>query len=225
MRLTKKDILLLVLIGGVGTVLSDILEFFSIKYTQATNFALLYRTVTIFTVIFAWVFFGEKITRRKSLLLLMIFSGSFLFATSGAGISLSLGDIFAILVALVNAFFFNILLKHACSNIHPFVAASGTFFAGFLPIIFLTAAQNAIRPPVNASLIFLMTVINILLILFRNKAYTIASASYVSMIFSLTPVLVAALSFTFLGESLTAVQILGGILIISSGILTEKLKI
>jgi drug/metabolite transporter (DMT)-like permease len=44
------------------------------------------------------------------------------------------------------------------------------------------------------------------------------------MIFSFTPVIVSFIAVPVLGESLTFVQIGGGILVVLAGVLVEKLK-
>lgn len=52
-----------------------------------------------------------------------------------------------------------------------------------------------------------------------------ATASYVTMIFSLTPIFVSLMAIPLLKESLAPIQIVGGILIILAGVSVEKLKI
>ena len=85
--------------------------------------------------------------------------------------------------------------------------------------------KGAIAIPQMPVLVLLFAIINAFVITFRFLAYKHATASYVTMIFSLTPVSVFILAVPFLGESITPVQIIGGILIILAGIATEKLNI
>ena len=74
-------------------------------------------------------------------------------------------------------------------------------------------------------LLILLTISNIIGTTFRFKAYKHASASYVTMIVSLTPLIVLLLAIPILGEKITLIQMFGGILIILAGVFVEKLKI
>jgi len=45
------------------------------------------------------------------------------------------------------------------------------------------------------------------------------------MVFSFTPVFVSFMAIPLLGEVMTPIQIIGGVLIIAAGIMVEKLKV
>lgn len=64
-----------------------------------------------------------------------------------------------------------------------------------------------------------------LLWIFLNRTLRVASASYMTMMSMMTPVILTALALVFLKESIEPIQILGAIFIISSGFVTHYLKI
>jgi len=105
------------------------------------------------------------------------------------------------------------------------LSASSSVLIGFLPKIVIAFLFTSIALPQNIPLILLLTIVGITLTQLRFVAYKSASASYVTMVFSFTPVFVSFMAIPILGESMTLLQIIGGILIILAGILVEKLKI
>ncbi|MBI3379161.1 EamA family transporter [Candidatus Gottesmanbacteria bacterium] len=58
----------------------------------------------------------------------------------------------------------------------------------------------------------------------KNEIRNKRTSSFITMIVSLTPLFVSLLSFPILGERLKIIQLIGGVFIISSGFLAEKMK-
>lgn len=223
-KLTKKNKGLLVFIGITGSIGISFLQSLALKNTTAVNFSFLYRTIVIFTIFFAWIFFKEKMSPRKLLIVFLIIAGSYLLTTKGQGLSLGIGDVYTLLMAASAAFIANILTKHTTSKMHPDLSGAVTMLVSFLSLLLVAILTNTIRIPNALLLIFCVGVIHFFQIRTRNKAYQVATASFVTMIVSLTPLFVAIMSIPLLGEKLEAVQLVGGMLIISSGFLAEKLR-
>jgi len=223
--LTKKDCLILLGMGLVSTIGVNITEAFALKYSLAINYSFLIRTVILFTIIFAYLFLGEKLTLKKIILAILILIGAYLLTTRGKIISFTLGDIFTLTEAALIAFGNNILGKMATNRMSTNLSASGGFLIGVIPLAFIALINNAIAVPKSFFLIILLTFVYIVLTNLRFKAYKNATASYVTMVFSFTPVFVSLIAIPFLNETMTLIQILGGILIVLAGISVEKLKI
>jgi len=224
-RLSNKDKTLLIIIGILGSVGINYLQSLALKNTPAVNFSFLYRTVVVFTIFFAWIFFKEKITRGKLFIAIIIVFGSYLLTTGGQGLVFGIGDIYTLLMAASAAFIANILIKHTVSKMHPDLSASAIAIVTLISLLILSVITRQLSYPSGIILISLAALISFFQVRFRNRAYQVATASFVTMIVSFTPVFVSLLSFPLLGERLDPIQLLGGGLIVSSGVLAEKLKI
>lgn len=223
--LAQKDYFILLGMGLVSTIGVNITEALALKYSFAVNYSFLIRTVILFTIVFAYLFLGEKLTLKKIVLSVLILVGAYFLTTKGQIISLSLGDIFTLIEAALIAFGNNILGKMATNRMSTDLSASAGLLIGILPLAGIAYFNNAIAFPKLFPLILMLTVSNIILTVFRFKAYKNASASFVTMVFSFTPVFVSLIAIPLLKESVTPIQIVGGILILIAGVAVDKLKI
>lgn len=224
-RIKTKTALLLIIIGLMTSVGIIIVENFAVKYTTAVNYSFLIRLTTVFTIFLAGIFFREKLSNKKIVLVACILLGSYFLTTNGAGIVLHRGDIFTIIEAFMLAFVNNILIKMVVAKIHPDLAGGLIFFVEIIPIILFAIMNNALKAPINWFIVLLLICVDVLNVQTRNRAYQIATASYVTMIMSFTPVLVTIISVFALGERITPIQLVGGAFIVSAGVFAEKLKI
>lgn len=224
-RLKKKDIQILFAIGIISSVGVVVTEFLAIKYSPAINYAFLIRTVLLFTFLFAYLFLGERFSRQKLILATLLLIGAYLLTTNGKIISLSLGDIFTLTQAALIALGNNVLGKLATNRMSTALSASASYLIGFVPKLLIALLFTHIVIPEQLFAIFCLSVVYILLIQLRFEAYKNASASYVTMVFSFTPVFVSFMAIPLLGETMTPVQIIGGILIIFAGAIVARLKI
>ena len=217
---------LFVLLGmGLNSIILSILEPFAIKYSTAINYSFLIRSVLLFTVLFAFIFLNEKLTRKKIVLVILTLVGAYLLTTKGQLIALSLGDGLTLLEAAFIAFGNNVLGKLSTKNMSANIASAGSFFVSVLPVAIIALINNAVVLPKYPFLLLGITVFSILITITRFRAYRHASASYVTMVFSFTPVFVTLIAYIFLREVITPIQIVGGGLMVLAGIAAEKLKI
>ncbi|MBP6994219.1 DMT family transporter [Candidatus Woesebacteria bacterium] len=215
-----------VLLGmGLNSIILSILESFAIKFSTAINYSFLIRSVLLFTVLFALIFLNETLTRKKIVLVVLTLVGAYLLTTKGQILSLSLGDGLTLLEAAFIAFGNNILGKLSTKNMSANIASAGSFFVSVVPIAIIALINNAVVFPKFPLLLVGITVFSILITTMRFRAYRHASASYVTMIFSFTPVFVALIAYFFLHETITLIQVVGGGMMVLAGIATEKLKI
>jgi len=76
-KLSKRTIFLLLFIGVASSLGVNYLQSLALANTPAINFAFLYRMIVVFTVIFAWLFLKEKLTRQKMVLVPLFLSDPF----------------------------------------------------------------------------------------------------------------------------------------------------
>jgi len=189
-KTTKKDRFVLLGMALVSTVGVGITEVFALKYSSAINYSFLIRTVIFFTILFAYFFLGEKITLKKIILAVLLLAGAYLLTTKGQLISFTLGDIFTLTEAALIALGNNVFGKMATNSMSTDLSASGSFLIGVIPIALIALANKAIAVPKSFFLILFLTLFYILITIYRFKAYKNATASYVTMVFSFTPVFV-----------------------------------
>lgn len=225
MRLPKRHIVFLAVMGFVSLFLVNVAEFFALRYSPAVNFSFLIRMVVPFTIILAFIVLGEPLTRKKIVLAILLLVGSYLFTTQGKGLALTRGDLFTLAEAAFIAIGNGVLGKMSTNIMSPALGAIGTFIFGFIPIALFSLAMGGAVLPTTVLLIPAIAVSHILITIFRFQAYKYGNASYVTMVFSFTPVFVSLMAIPFLGETLSAVQLTGGVLIVGAAVLVEKLKI
>ncbi len=215
----------LVGIGIASSIGINYLQALALANTSAVNFSFLYRTIVVFTIIFAYIFFKEAITAKKWFLTILILIGSYFLTTGGQVIALTKGDIYTLLMAASAAFVANILIKHTVSKMHPDLSGSAISIVAALALLLFGIASNSLKMPINVLMILVGASFSFTLTMARNRAYTLSTASFVTMIFSLTPVFVAVLSYPLLHERLEPMELVGGAIIVASTFLVEKFKI
>ncbi len=80
-RIGRGDWKLLALSGVVGAVIGPVIYFYGLERTTASNSVLLSNSESLFTMLFAYAFLGERATRREYLALAGIAVGAFLVTT------------------------------------------------------------------------------------------------------------------------------------------------
>lgn len=223
--LRRTDYILLTAMALVSSVGVGLAEVFALSYSPAINFSFLIRTVTLFTIIFASVFLKEKITKEKLILVILLLVGSFFLTTGGKTLHFTRGDMFTIIEAILIAFGTNVLGKLATNRIPANTVSSGRFLISVFPLVLLALANTSIALPQHIGLVLVITLLDFLLAIFIFQGFKHATATFMTMIMSFTPVFVSLIAFSVLGESMSVIQIIGGGCIVLSGILVEKLKI
>lgn len=224
-KVRLRTLAIFALIGFGGSIAIGLMENLAIANTTATNFAFLIRTVVLFTILFSALFFKEPITRKKMIMAGTILAGAYFLNIQNGSFSLRTGDIYTLIEAASIAFFTNILVKKLVTRLDPDFTAGATFVAG---TIFLVAVLWIQKTPLllnNVWLLMLYSLCNVIFARIRNRAFQHATSTFVTMIMSFTPVFVLFISFVLLGERLSMIQLLGGGLIVLTGLMAEYLKI
>ena len=223
-NLRPKLWILLLVMGLVNMIGVVLVEALALKSSPAVNFSFLIRTVIVFTILLAAVFLKESLTLKKLVLTFLILAGSYLLITQGQSLTFQIGDFYTILEALLLATL-SIMQKTATTKLGPKFAAAGSFLFAIIPFALLMMLQGAVAVPKFPLATIALAFFYIAIMQTKLTAFKSATASYGTMIFSFTPIFVSLLAIPFLGETLTPIQIIGGILIVSAGVGVEKLKI
>jgi drug/metabolite transporter (DMT)-like permease len=218
--------------SGLGTYLSIL----GISQTEAINAGFLVKFATVTTILFAWVILNERLTYIKVMMVLTMLSGAYLLTTKGQIIIPRIGDLF-IIAACICWSLGNVLIRKYLIN-KPVSVDIVTFqkpISG-LPVILVLVGISIWNPGVflgtqSANSCCQMSAPVLLYGLgngfclamtwmYLNHTLKTATASYMTMMSMATPVIVSLLAMIFLKETLDWVQVVGGGMIVMSGVVT-----
>ena len=223
-RIARADWKLIVLSAFAGAALGPILYFYGLERTTASNSVLLSNSESLFTMLFAYAFLGERATRREYLALGGIAVGAFFVTTQ-----LRFGDVefFRFLTG-------NVMLVAAAAcwgigntastvmvrriPIISLIAIQLLLGAGFLlPIVTLTGASFDIPLHVLPLLVLLsLGAVVMFSILFFYAFRTIGAMRTGAVLPTSTLSGILLALYVFPNETLSEVQILGGALMVGA---------
>lgn len=236
---TPRHILVgILLANAIHFGLGGTFNFVGTSLASAVNVGFLGKFAMVSTLIFAWFLLKEKLTKSKLIASLLLIIGVFLVTTKGQMIIPHTGDILIIL-ACVFWSLGNVMLRRVLKNnpvsgelvsfLRPVIGLPVLFFFYFISPLFPKAVQ-----PVFAVNLFDLRYLNYvvgsalfssLLAIFLYRTLKVASASYMTMMSMMTPVMVSLMAIIILGEEMMMIQVVGAILIVLSGVATHYLKI
>lgn len=218
--------------SGMGTCLSII----GISLTSAINSSFLLKLTTVSTILLAWIILGERLTYIKVLMVFTMLGGAYLLTTRGEILLPQLGDLF-ILSACICWSIGNVLIRKYLTS-YTVEADLITLQKpiAVIPVILLLVGVSELVPGLYGEFQQIMSCCTLSLSIlpfivgngiflaltwiFLNNSLDVSSASYLTMMSMVTPVIVSLLAMTFLEETMIWIQILGAGLIILSSVVT-----
>jgi len=198
---------------------------YGLKETTSINYSFVIKSSIIFTPLLAIFILREKVDRNRLLLVMGFIIGIYFIISGGELILPKIGD----LLTLIAAFCFScviiiqkILAKKASSTI---IAWGRTIFCIPVVIVLSYYMNVDITKIVFPELVFTVGFLVAIMAIFVNRSINMSTATYVSMMSMIVPVLNLILGSLFLNEQINFFQILGGSLVIFSGMQVQKLKI
>lgn len=224
----KKNLVLLVL-SGIGLSINWTALFQAMKYTTISVAILSYHTAPIFITLFSAMILKEKITVRNIMFLSLAIVGVLLVMESGDSSGTAINHVKGIMFGLLGAVLYgavvviNKLIKGLSGFQRTFIQLSLVAII-LLPVVVRQASISFSQ--FDMKLWILLLIIGIVhtgiayLLYFPSikdvKGNTIAILTY------LDPIVAILTSFIILKESLTPLQAIGGILILSAAYFGEK---
>jgi len=197
---------------------------FGLRFTTSINYSFIIKSNLIFVPILAFFFFQEKITKEKIFLAFIFFTGIYLVTTRGQFILPHFGD----LLIIVAAFFFSsfsIINKKLAKMLEPEIISWGvTSCAAIFALILIFILKVNVFSSIGLLFVFLSGLTEALIILFMNKTIRITSMTYYVMMTMFVPVINLILGILFLNETISFIQLIGGIVLIISGIMVQRLR-
>jgi drug/metabolite transporter (DMT)-like permease len=224
----------LYLANGIQAGLGTSLAMVGIALTDAVNAGFLVKFTTVTTILFAWVMLKERLSALKLVTVILMLLGVFLLTTRGQTLIPRPGDIF-LLAACVCWSLGSVLIRKFLKDqpLNPDVVTMQKPLASFpillvlvgiaLAYVTLSGTQDKLFSCCtmkSADLIYgLLTGFSLAMAwIFVYRTLKVSTASYLTLMSMLTPVIVSVLAILFLGESLVWIQMIGAGLILVSGI-------
>jgi drug/metabolite transporter (DMT)-like permease len=221
LKVNRQQFLQVFGVGFVGYGISLSLQFLGTKLSTAANGSLVTSATPAFVLLFAWILLSERITLRKFIALLFATVGVIAVidpATAQLNPDLFLGNIF-LLGAAVTWALYSVLVRKTAQDLDV-LPLSLIAFIGGLPIVvpagvweLNTVGVGAISLGVVGGVLFLGIISTALAMVLWNNAFAILDAGSASLTFFTQPVVGTLLGWFFLGEKITPLFLLGGVLI------------
>lgn len=215
-----KDIPYLVLISIIGISLGFFLQVWSVEYTTATNFTLIFNLSTFFIMFLSVWMIGEKLTGNKMAGAAIAFIGLALITTNGnPGITPHLkGDLIALTSAAAWGLY-SVMGKRINEKYSAITVLNYVFLFGSLELLPFYLMAPHVSPLeftglTWASIGFLTICCSIIAFLVYNYGLEKLSASTVALFIYVMPLSGVFAAVLILGEQITVFTMLGAALII-----------
>ncbi len=231
LKLIKENILLLFLSGSaIG--FNWILLFEAYKYTTISNATLSYYFAPLFVIILAPLILKEKLTPIKVVCVITALIGLFLVVNISGSLNGTYNHIVGIIYGLTAAVLYAsvILMNKFIKNLTGFETTLVQLIVSAIILLpYVLIKDNMNFSGMDLKSVILVLVLGIIhtgiayFLYFTSmkelKGQTIAALSYID------PISAVIFSTIFLGEGMNTLQIIGGILILSSTYISEKYDI
>ncbi len=200
----------LCLLGVLATVLQHIPIYIGLKYTTATNGAILNAATPLFIILLSWIFIGERLRASGIFGVLLALAGVLWIVTRGdpgvlAGLAVNIGDLWVLLATLTWAIY-TVCLRWRPASLHPLAFLTGISVVGvaaMLPLYALEVASGATLKLTAASVLgiaYMGAFATVLAYLFWNNAVQQVGPSRAGPFMYLMPVFTPLLAMVFLDE-------------------------
>ena len=218
---TREQYLASFMVGFVGYGISLGFQFVGTKLSTASNGALVTSATPAFVLLFAPLLLGEKPSLRQVVALMASTLGVLAVIdprTADFSSALFLGNLSLLGAALTWALY-SVLVRKISASADLLTSSTVMLLAGLPSSILLgvfelrSQAVGAITPGIIGGLLFLGIISTALAMFLWNYAFTQLPAASASLTFFAQPVVGILLGWFFLGENITPLFLLGGVLI------------
>ena len=220
-RLTKRQVWQLLAVGVVGYGISLSFQFVGTRLSTASNGALVTSATPVFVLLFAPLLLGEKATLRGVTAMAVASLGVLAVIdprTAELSSSLFVGNLCLLAAALTWALYSVLVRKVTRST--GVLTATAIMLLGGLPVSapvglweISTQRIGTMTPGIVVGVLFIGIVCTAIAMFLWNYAFSELPAAVASLTFFAQPVVGTLLGWFFLGEAITPLFLLGGVLI------------
>jgi len=231
-RIKRRDVGIFVLLGLVGNTVYQLFFIHGIVFTTATNSSLIIATTPIFVVLFSAALRVEKVTSRIVQGVILSFAGiAMIILGSGKTLSFTdqswIGDLLIIANPICWGFY-TVLSKPLLNEYSPLKLTTITMAIGAVPLVVVSApalsTENWAAISTNSwlslafSAVFAISIGYLVWYIGVNRIGTSRTALYENLV----TVFAVASAWVLLSESMTAIQIVGALLVFVSLYLARR---
>lgn len=221
----------ILIIGLIASGIAYIFVYIGQALTTAINTGFIVSLVSITTIPFSYILVKEKFQKRKLIFIFITLFGVFILTTEGRLTTPNTGDLWLIFSMILYGYT-NALSKKAMRNASGYIVSAlrvvigSLFLLVFVPLII----KSNISSNLSTGIIFVIpnSILMLATIMFFYKGIELTNPGISASIMLLSPLISTALAFIFLRETLSLIQGIGGILILTgiySLIKPNKIKI
>ncbi len=223
--LKKQDILRLSGVGMIGGGLGAIAMFYGLKYSTTTNYGFLIKTTVVFSILLAYIFLKEDLTKKKAICTVALLLGAYFISTGGKTLIPHFGDIIILLAAFLYSSA-NVIAKPLLKKHSPEInTAFRSFFGALIILIFSSFTVPAFYIIQDAQLVIITGILAFLTIYLLNKLIKISSISYTTTMSMMFSIFTATMGHFAFQETMNMTQIAGAILILASVLMIHNSEI
>jgi len=185
---------------------------FAIMHTSIANTLVIISTGPIWIAIIAWLTLREKASLITWLAMIIVFIGIYIVMSANFGGQNIVGDIFALITAILMGFTFTLVRKYKAVNMVPTMAVGG-IIAAIIACIF---APTLVLKPEAIIYVIAMGIILSISFSLITIAPRYMPAAEVGMIMPLETVLGTLIAWKVINEVPTNNAIIGGIIVVAT---------
>lgn len=231
-KFERKDLRLFLLSALFNPFLYFLGENYGLKFSTPTITAVIIATIPVFTPVFAWIYFREKLSLLNVFGLAISFLGVVvMLIDNNYNLNVSAVGVGWLSLAVVTAVFYSVLLKKLAVKYDPFLIIAwqnliGAFY--FLPLFFIFDFQHfiAVQPTTElvTSLLLLAFFASSLAFVFFTISSREIGISKTNLFTNMIPVFTAIFSLIILQEVLEMQKVLGMLVVITGVLLSQMTK-
>ncbi|MFW7188239.1 MULTISPECIES: DMT family transporter [Lysinibacillus] len=217
----KAALVPLLLMGITGVALFNIFQFLALERTTSTNAGLISTMNTMSIALFSFAFLKEKINGLQLLAMVLSLIGVFLVLSKGDWqllwhFQLNTGDLWMVAAVCVWGLY-SVCSKWAMQTTSPLMA---TLYAGLFGVLILVPFTitdftfSEIDSSFILSLLYTGVISTVVCMVFWNIGVQQLGATTSGIFLNFNPIFTALLAFLFIGEQLSWLQGIGGIIVI-----------
>ncbi|WP_255298566.1 DMT family transporter [Brevibacillus dissolubilis] len=227
LHVSRKHLLALFLLGGVGYTLQSISYFTAVKFIPASLVALLLYTFPIFVTILAFLLDREKLTKKVIGAIFLSILGLMLVMGTNFGELNMIGILYACAAAVVYAgyvFFSNRVLQ----QVQPMVASLYISAFAALTLVMMGMSTDSLQLGFEwkawAALIGIVLISTMMSMLTLFQGMKLVGSTRASVISMIEPLLTIGFSAMLFGERLTMIQGLGVAAVLAGAMIVVGLQ-
>jgi DME family drug/metabolite transporter len=227
LRVSRRDFVFLLPLGLVGIGAFYLLYFYTVRESTVGTAAILLYSAPAFVVILAWLFLREPLNTVKLFALLLTVGGIFLVAGAydPANLEVSPKILLTGLLSGLTYGLYAIFGRPLTGHLSPAVILSYALAFGsvLLIVVTLPTIDTLAGLPVGSYALLLMLSVVHTALAFALYTFGIRhlGAGRAAIVATIEPVVAGILGVTLLNEELTALKVLGGLLVLAGAALAQ----